>query len=154
MEVRSRYPITALLFDRCPAREPRGFWAHLGGLRLVLRITGAACLLMSALLLIEVVTEFGWGSLPISRGSIILPFSIAMVVHSLVVAFGFRFARGRFKRRLIGTDWRICIACGYNLQGLPNRHACPECGSEYDVETLAREWQAWLNRTVVYGDKK
>ncbi len=149
---RDKYPYTSILFDRCPAGEPRGFWAHLGGLRVTVRATGLAALALSVAMLVEIISKFGWGSRRIS-GSIILPFSVVIIVHSLVVAFGFRFARGRFKRDLIRNDWRICMACGYNLQGLPDHHSCPECGTEYDVDALTRDWQAWLERHVVYGDK-
>lgn len=28
-----------------------------------------------------------------------------------------------------------CPVCSYRLRGLPERHACPECGSQYDVQS-------------------
>lgn len=32
-----------------------------------------------------------------------------------------------------------CIKCGYQLSGLPQDGACPECGEEYDPLSVAKE---------------
>ena len=45
--------------------------------------------------------------------------------------------------RLIGDDWSgdippICIACGYNLTGLPENR-CPECGRTFSRAELKRQ---------------
>ena len=34
-----------------------------------------------------------------------------------------------------------CVECGYSLRGLPARHACPECGLEYDEHS-----ECWRRR--------
>lgn len=37
-------------------------------------------------------------------------------------------------------DWGLtCPQCRYPLRGLP-RHRCPECGTEFDIETLIHSW--------------
>jgi hypothetical protein len=33
----------------------------------------------------------------------------------------------------------ICLWCSYDLTGLPEHHACPECGLEYDPQATAIE---------------
>ncbi len=44
------------------------------------------------------------------------------------------------------VDARKCPACLYSLCGLPTRHACPECGFEYDEHV--RLWEAPQRRRV------
>lgn len=37
-------------------------------------------------------------------------------------------------------DWGLtCPQCSYPLKGLP-AHRCPECGSEFDVESMVQPW--------------
>ena len=41
---------------------------------------------------------------------------------------------------------RVCIACGYSLQGLKTNTRCPECGFEtrdIDIESI---WDKWLRK--------
>lgn len=56
---------------------------------------------------------------------------------------------------------RECPGCGYDLQGLPPEHVCPECGATYSTETLdlvgwSREgrmpghWLWWRRRVVAF----
>ncbi len=52
-------------------------------------------------------------------------------------------ARG-FATMLRAAEYRICMQCGQLLRGLPDRHLCPECGSQYDYDRLAENWKAWL----------
>jgi tRNA(Ile2) C34 agmatinyltransferase TiaS len=41
----------------------------------------------------------------------------------------------------IKIAWRrrapFCIHCGYDLQGLPDNHRCPECGEHYTLASCA-----------------
>jgi predicted RNA-binding Zn-ribbon protein involved in translation (DUF1610 family) len=37
-----------------------------------------------------------------------------------------------------------CLVCGYNLRGLPARHACPECGTHVGL----RAWRTAGGRVV------
>jgi uncharacterized repeat protein (TIGR04138 family) len=49
-----------------------------------------------------------------------------------------------------------CERCGYNLCGLPTRHACPECGEPYDecteVDWLPPEFKAIARRIGFHAD--
>lgn len=57
------------------------------------------------------------------------------------------------------TDWLSwelisrCPICSYRLRGLPDRHACPECGLQYDVHsTVFRESRRfWIGLAAVNG---
>ncbi len=40
-----------------------------------------------------------------------------------------------------------CPSCNYALAGLPDTHACPECGIEYDAETCV--WPAVRPRSIL-----
>ncbi len=40
-----------------------------------------------------------------------------------------------------GKPFARCPQCEYSLRGLPSRHACPECGFEYDEHTRLWRWQ-------------
>ena len=50
-----------------------------------------------------------------------------------------------------------CPACGYDIDSLPPRHRCPECGFVYDERMFLLEgWRlpgrrTWLRATVIYG---
>jgi hypothetical protein len=49
-------------------------------------------------------------------------------------------------RRLVhNADYRLCLRCGYSLGGLPDQHKCPECGIEFDADSLRAQWEHWLN---------
>src|SRR5262245_12509714 len=39
-----------------------------------------------------------------------------------------------------------CPHCGYSLNGLPREHRCPECGFEYDANTLTVRGIVAVNR--------
>ena len=50
-----------------------------------------------------------------------------------------------------------CPACAYDIDGLPPRHRCPECGFVYDERMFLLEgWRlpgrrAWLRTMIFYG---
>ena len=50
-----------------------------------------------------------------------------------------------------------CPACAYDIDGLPPRHRCPECGFVYDERMFLLEgWRlpgrrTWLRMMIVYG---
>ena len=46
----------------------------------------------------------------------------------------------RVRRRLVGTGCRVCFGCGYDLSGLPDDGACPECGEAYLLWALRERW--------------
>lgn len=52
----------------------------------------------------------------------------------------------RHTRILRKNDCLMCIECGYLLSGLPDDHACPECGTAYVFEETRRRWKDWLGQ--------
>ncbi|MGD2109786.1 MAG: hypothetical protein PVI86_10375, partial [Phycisphaerae bacterium] len=123
------------------------------GMRVTLRVTGLAALVFFLVLLVNMISRLAGTAAPF--GVVTLSTcALIFMAHSLIMTFGLRFSRGRFKRRLLQNHWRYCIECGYDLAGLPNRHQCPECGTGYEIDRLARQWQEWLDRSVVYGDRR
>lgn len=50
----------------------------------------------------------------------------------------------RHDRILRKNSCLMCIECGYLLNGLPDNHACPECGTPYVFEEIRRCWEDWL----------
>ncbi len=50
-----------------------------------------------------------------------------------------------------------CPACAHDIDGLPTRHRCPECGFAYDERMFVLDgWRlpgrrAWLRMMIVYG---
>jgi uncharacterized membrane protein YhaH (DUF805 family) len=43
-------------------------------------------------------------------------------------------------RRLRSLGYQVCPHCGYHLAGLASTGRCPECGGDYDVEEIRRDW--------------
>lgn len=50
----------------------------------------------------------------------------------------------KFRSELERANFRLCLTCGYNLMGLPDLHACPECGTRYDAPKLKATWEYWI----------
>lgn len=53
-------------------------------------------------------------------------------------------AKVRYARVVLQNRGRVCIRCGYFLHGIPDEHACPECGKPYRLEQLRAEWLGWM----------
>jgi hypothetical protein len=47
----------------------------------------------------------------------------------------------RWRKTVLDMNYMVCPQCHYNLQGLPRRHTCPECGRPYDADELQRQWE-------------
>ena len=43
-------------------------------------------------------------------------------------------------RGVLNDDCKRCLNCGYRLHGLPHQHACPECGTSYEIGDLEASW--------------
>ena len=50
--------------------------------------------------------------------------------------------RCRVRLRLIAARGRMCFRCGYDLCGLGDAGACPECGEAFVLEALRERWAA------------
>jgi hypothetical protein len=67
---------------------------------------------------------------------------------------------GVIRHAIKGRGEPFCIHCGYNLDGLPEQHLCPECGRKYSFQLIRKyqqdpAWfeQCWKNERVMrkYG---
>lgn len=70
---------------------------------------------------------------------------------------------GVIRNGIKGRGEPFCIHCGYNLDGLPEQHVCPECGRKYSFELIRKyqqdpRWfmQCWENERVQrkYGKRR
>jgi hypothetical protein len=43
------------------------------------------------------------------------------------------------------AEYRLCTFCGNSLQGLPDEHACPECGRRYVFSEVQSAWEMWFS---------
>lgn len=50
--------------------------------------------------------------------------------------------------RVVQYNLRVCLFCGYVLEGLPDAHRCPECGNAYERESTRRTWEKWLTKRM------
>ncbi len=56
----------------------------------------------------------------------------------------------RYRRYAERHDYQICLNCGYALVGLPEEHACPECGTRFVIEAVRRDWKAWFAKKNIW----
>ncbi|MFN0136366.1 MAG: hypothetical protein ACKVS9_09660 [Phycisphaerae bacterium] len=49
--------------------------------------------------------------------------------------------RARIKRTVMAASGRACVGCVYNLGGLGDTGACPECGRRFNIAADRRSWQ-------------
>lgn len=61
--------------------------------------------------------------------------------------------RELLQRRVLKSDFRVCLRCGYSLLGLPDTHQCPECGQPFAREELRSAWEPWLKKHFGYERK-
>lgn len=90
-----------------------------------------------------------WGTYTLSGPSYYPTF--AFLVWALMCVWLLRRRERRLARRVWDADGRLCLKCAYDLRGLPDRHRCPECGTEYDAASLVSDWWHWP--PVTRGDQ-
>ncbi len=71
-------------------------------------------------------------------------------VHAVPVVFImagmalFSLALVRLRRRLREAGGRLCLRCGYDLRGIDDPGACPECGRRFHGAEIAARWRSYI----------
>ena len=52
-----------------------------------------------------------------------------------------RVRKRRFQSTVVALQYEVCLGCGYDLNGLPAKHCCPECGMAFDKEQVRAAWR-------------
>lgn len=105
----------------------------------------------SVLLLVLIATQLGFMALALAIGWRSIMGDIMNLLPVLVLVGNPYFIGGRvkvrFARELFEHEGRMCLDCGYLLEGLPDEHTCPECGESYEIAELRAAWLHWLTET-------
>ena len=105
----------------------------------------------SVLLLVLIATQLGFMALALAIGWRSIMGDIMNLLPVLVLVGNPYFIGGRvkvrFARELFEHEGRMCLDCGYLLEGLPDEHTCPECGEAYEIAALRAAWLHWLTET-------
>lgn len=80
--------------------------------------------------------QSAWGFVVLVISSILL--SIALT-HFMFIPLN-----NRFRLRMARNRFKVCTQCAYVLRGLDARGACPECGTDFDIDQVVHMWRAYL----------
>lgn len=78
----------------------------------------------------------------------VIAFSV-LILCWVVITQWFVWSTDRWKRRAKAANGRLCLHCGFDMNGLDDSEECPECGSQYNEEEARLEW-----RRVAFGRSK
>ena len=105
----------------------------------------------SVLLLLLIVTQLAFMALALAIGWRSIMGDLMNLLPVLVLVLNPYFIGGRvkmrFARELFAHQGRMCLECGYLLEGLPDAHTCPECGEAFEIAELRAAWLYWLTET-------
>jgi hypothetical protein len=87
-------------------------------------------------------TPLNWLRLPWLGLAVYLPYCVVVGILAI------RFNR-RLIRRLTAAGYLLCWQCGYDLSATGGAGRCPECGREFQAESLRALWKrhTWIART-------
>ena len=114
---------------------PRTVWSSFRNVRILLVVV----VLFSFLLM------FLLSNTKYNVGIILAPISIGGISYYI------RACMQKFSIELLNKKLFCCLDCGYDLNGLPDRHICPECGTNYDRDDTQ---EVWKNFIQTYATKK
>lgn len=121
---------------------PPAFWRSMSGARHAVH-AGLAALLL--LLVLRNVTSFHVMFL-VQFGGALTPGTLTIALGCLLFCWFpyYRYAKRRYMSYVRQAGFRVCWDCGYQLQGLPDFHACPECGRECNEQIDSSAWKLWI----------
>ena len=135
---RHRRSAFRVMFSRSTAEMPPGLARRQRVIRAVAWCAVAAVAIPCVLLASD-----AWGMIALPKAAgralgvlwvFVLPI---LVVACLATAYWRTRVHVKEERLLNG---RICPGCGYSLEGLPDEHTCPECGTPYTLRSLRDQW--------------
>ncbi|MGB2987891.1 MAG: hypothetical protein WBE26_18640 [Phycisphaerae bacterium] len=135
------------LTGRCPKGMPRGQWESVSMPKWPIWVCLLGLWFACAVFILVVLDIARTGLKPrspalLSMICVSVLFSVSMGVLCAIP----RFRERRFERTVRAHQYEVCWNCGYSLHGLPDVHNCPECGTEYEKDTLRNDWISWFAR--------
>ncbi len=120
-------------FRKCPPWIPQAYWKKTQRNRVIF----SSCYLF---IVVSVLYSIVYRISPALE--LLIPSSLVLFLLFWVIAA--RFMKSRFHKRLHKYNNKICMSCGYPLEGLPDEHQCPECGKDYNIEQIVKSWSHWI----------
>jgi|GEM_PF-2383329 len=71
---------------------------------------------------------------------VIVVIPVSIFLSAFVALLGLWRGQRRIKRAVAASSGRACVNCVYDLNGLGDTGACPECGRAFDTFADQRSW--------------